>query len=95
MNRTRIIVDWTLIKDMDSFFDIVLPQCGSPSRHGRNLDALNDSWVVGRIDSGGPPFDFEFRNLKSVHPDMESVASKIFELATDSVSHNGGSIIQL
>jgi RNAse (barnase) inhibitor barstar len=95
MNYTRVVVDWSIIKDIDSFYDIVLPQCGSPSWHGRNLSALNDSWVAGRIDTGGPPFDFEFRNLKSIPSDLESIANEIFEIAQDSVAHNGGSIIQL
>ncbi len=94
MSATRVIIDWSIIKDLDHFYDVVLPQCGSPEWHGRNLDALNDSWVTGSISSGGPPFQFEIKNMESTLPELAPMAAVVLEIAQYSVASNGGSCIR-
>jgi len=91
--NTRIIVDWSQIASASAFYDLVLPQCGSPSWHGRNLNALNDSWVTGDIDSGGPPFDFVIQNMDTVSQTLSPIADAVLQIAQASVAANGGSCV--
>ncbi|MBD5779657.1 barstar family protein [Pelagicoccus sp. NFK12] len=56
-----IEIDWNQISTVDEFYDTVLPQSEAPSWHGRNLNALNDSWVTGGINRGGPPYNFRIQ----------------------------------
>lgn len=85
-----VIVDWETIRTIEDFFDKVLPQCGSPSWHGRNLDALNDSWVTGGIDALGPPYDFQFSGKLETPDDLSSFREKVCNIARRSVEENGG-----
>ncbi len=87
-----ILIDWSVIRDRDDFYDSVLPQTGAPSWHGHNLDAINDSWVTGDICSDGPPFRFVIRGIRDVSPDMEGLRDAVSELARESVKVNGGLI---
>ena len=94
MTFTRVIIDWSVIKHEDHFYDLVLPQCGSPDWHGRNLDALNDSWVNGDISTGGPPFLIEIRNMELAHASLMPLAIAVIEIAQASVASHGGSCIR-
>jgi len=47
----EILIDWSLIKSENQFYDVLLSQFGAPKWHGHNLDALADSLITGSIDS--------------------------------------------
>lgn len=85
-----IAIDWSKLSTEEEFFDAVLPQCASPSWHGRNLDALQDSWVTGGIDKNGPPYAFRFLAGNAGDPAMALFRSKVEETARRSVDENGG-----
>ena len=89
-DATRIMVDWSEVTSEDHFYDLVLPQCGSPAWHGRNLDALADSWITGGIDPNGPPYAFGFLALERTRPDLISFRDSILKLAEQSIDENGG-----
>ncbi len=88
-----ITVDWSLIKSKDDFYNTVLPQMQAPAWHGRNGDALRDSWVTGDISPVGPPFDFRFINFASIKSELKELAEMVFEIAGESVDKNGGAIV--
>ncbi len=88
-----VLVDWSYVLCESDFYVIVLPQCGSPGWHGRNLDALADSWITGGIDQMGPPYAFGFFNIESTPPDMLGFRDAILEIAQDSIDENGGRFI--
>jgi RNAse (barnase) inhibitor barstar len=90
----EIVIDWTEISSKDQFYDRVLPQCQSPSWHGRNLDALSDSWVTGGIDPIGPPYRFRFRGSDTLDSELKDFAEVVIEIARESVEENGGSCKQ-
>lgn len=83
-------VDWGDLTGEEDFYDVVLPQCGSPHWHGRNLDALADSWVTGGIDTKGPPYAFEFVRLEEVRGELSDFRDKVVEIAQQSIDENGG-----
>jgi RNAse (barnase) inhibitor barstar len=87
-----IVVDWAKCLSLDEFYDMILPQCGSPAWHGRNLDALNDSWVTGDIDDGGPPFAFWFLNGSKTPAALLEFRTAVEDLAAESITENGGEI---
>lgn len=91
----RVIVDWSEISSEDDFYDLVLPQCGGPAWHGRNLDALNDSWVTGGIDRGGPPYAFGFLSLELTEPELIRFRDMVLEIARDSINENGGRYLHI
>lgn len=93
-DATPIIVDWSKITSEEAFYDTILPQCGSPSWHGRNLDALADSWITGGIDRGGPPYAFGFFALESTLPDLIPFRDSVLKIAEESIDQNGGRYIQ-
>jgi RNAse (barnase) inhibitor barstar len=87
---TVVTVNWAEISTKEAFYDTVLAQCGSPEWHGRNLDALADSWITGGIDSEGPPYRFEFIGGKDVSDEMVEFRDAVHEIAEKSVEENGG-----
>jgi hypothetical protein len=87
---TPVVIDWSTCRSEAEFYDIALPQCGSPTLHGRNLDALADSWITGGIDTGGPPFEFYFRNCDKITPELVEFRDAVERIAWESVSENGG-----
>lgn len=89
---TPVVVDWATCDTADAFYDLILPQCGSPSWHGRNLDALNDSWVIGGVDANGPPFSFCFLNGHLAAKDLNDFRDAVEEIAKCSNAENGGQI---
>ena len=93
-DAVRIAVDWSTLGSEEEFYDLVLTQCGSPSWHGRNLDALNDSWVTGGIDQHGPPYAFAFTSLEATPSHLIPFRDAILGIAEESVAENGGRFIQ-
>jgi RNAse (barnase) inhibitor barstar len=89
-DAASIVVDWSRIASEEDFYDTVLSQCGSPSWHGRNLDALADSWVTGGIDRLGPPYAFEFLNADSTRSDLIPFRDAVFRICEESIEENGG-----
>jgi hypothetical protein len=90
MVHTPVVVDWAVCRSEAEFYDMVLPQCGSPAWHGRNLDALADSWITGGIDTGGPPFGFYFLSGDDIVPELINFRDTVERIARDSVAQNGG-----
>ena len=78
-SNPQIVIDWAEVEDLDALYDSLFAQTGAPSWHGRNLNALNDSWVTGSICSEGPPFDFVLRNEDHAKPGLEEAAKAIRE----------------
>lgn len=91
---TIVVIDWSRTRSIDEFYDAILPQCGSPSWHGRNLNALSDSWVTGGIDHHGPPFAFRFFAASHAPSNLIEFRDAVLEIARESVSENGGSITE-
>lgn len=94
MPLPRVIIDWSKIKYAGQFYDVALPQCGSPEWHGRNLNALNDSWVTGDICTLGPPFNFTILNQSAAPYGLIGMANSVLEIINDSIATNGGSLTQ-
>lgn len=92
-DATQVLIDWSAIKSEDDFYDTILPQCGSPAWHGRNLNALADSWVTGSIDQGGPPFAFGFFFMESTPPALIPFRDAVLKIAEESIDENGGRYI--
>lgn len=89
-----IILDWSQVSSKDDFYNQVLPQCGAPSWHGRNLDALNDSWVTGEINQLGPPYAFGFLSADATKPELIPFRDAVLQIAQKSIDENGGRYIQ-
>jgi len=86
-----IKVDWATFKAVDEIWDSLCTQAHEPAWHGRNLNALADSWITGSINPTGPPYDFEFLNLENVPLHLREIALAIIDIAKESVAENGGS----
>ena len=71
----EILIDWSLIKSEDQFYDLLLSQIGAPEWHGRNLDALADSLITGSINAIEPPY-----KLMSVNSSVNLGALKAFQI---------------
>jgi RNAse (barnase) inhibitor barstar len=87
-----VLIDWSTIGDREDFYSVVLPQTDAPSWHGRNLDAIQDSWVTGDICSGGPPFSFIFCRSKDIKMDLKDFSETVMEIANESVERHGGEV---
>jgi hypothetical protein len=87
----QILVDWAAINSIAELWDVLCYQAQEPVWHGRNLNALNDSWVTGDINPTGPPYEFKFLNCDCINPSINNVAIRVMEIARDSVQENGGS----
>lgn len=86
MNTLRIY--WDRLPDRDAFYDAILAQMDAPEWHGRDLNALQDSLVVGSISPVGPPFRFEIRGS----PFSAEFATDVLEIARDSIARHGGEL---
>lgn len=89
-DAAQIIVDWSKIMSEEDFYDTIFPQCGSPAWHGRNLDALADSWITGGIDKNGPPYAFGFYGIDSVPQTLIGFRDSVLKIAEESIDENGG-----
>ncbi len=87
-----ILIDWLNICSKDEFYNLVLPQCEAPSWHGRNLDALNDSWVAGDINGVKLPYSFWFINGLQINSQLLDFRAAVEEIAVNSIEENGGQI---
>lgn len=87
----RLTIDWSSIHTREEFWDLVCRASQAPEWHGRNLAALNDSWVTGDINPTGPPYEFCFLNCAAIDESIRGLAEAVMEIARDSVKENGGS----
>jgi len=87
-----ILIDWSVIRNVEDFYAKVLPQTEAPSWHGHNLNAINDSWVTGDICPSGPPFNFVFRGFRDISLDMREVSKAVSKIAQHSVNEHGGEV---
>ena len=76
----KILVDWSNIESFDDFYDCFLPQVKAPEWHGRNLNALSDSLVVGDINGLEPPFCVINANSKDLSGEAEAVFSAVADI---------------
>ena len=86
----QVIVDWSRISGEEDFYDTVLPQCESPAWHGRNLDALADSWITGGINPNGPPYNFGFLSPERTPAALIPFRDSVLKIAAESINENGG-----
>lgn len=86
-----ITVDWSRIASPSELWESLLHQSGAPEWHGRNLNALRDSWVRGDINRSGPPYAFRFLNRGQAQPALAELADAVLEIARESVREQGGS----
>lgn len=89
-DATPVVVKWSTIQTEGDFFDSVLTQCGSPSWHGRNLNALADSWITGGIDQLGPPYAFRFLDGSQTNAGLVAFRDAVQKIGRESVAENGG-----
>jgi hypothetical protein len=89
-DATPVVVEWSKIQSEGDFFDSVLAQCESPFWHGRNLNALADSWINGGIDPLGPPYAFRFIDGRQVPAMLAEFRDEVEQIARESVDENGG-----
>lgn len=88
----KLTVDWTTIHSLEEFWDLVCREGEEPEWHGRNLAALEDSWVTGDINPTGPPYEFSFVSCDRVREPLRGFAEAVMEIARRSVKENGGSV---
>lgn len=86
-----LILDWSQIRSIPEAWDAICRAGLEPEWHGRNLNALTDSWVTGDINTTGPPYDFQFRNCPSPGEALFSFARSVMDIARESVKEKGGS----
>lgn len=89
-DATRVFVDWSEIKSTEEFFDTVFAQCRSPTWHGRNLNAIADSWIAGSINERDPPYFFVFNSLGKTPDDLVQFRDAVLEIVRQSIDENGG-----
>ena len=89
---TLMVIDWNQISNVDEFYDSVLSQSGAPSWHGRNLNALNDSWVTGGVNRKGPPYRFLIHKRITENKEIEEIEFAVEEIARESIEENGGNL---
>ncbi len=85
-----IVIDWSRIGCVNDFYDLVFKQCHSPEWHGRNLNAIADSWIAGGINESGPPYVFRFCSLERTIPDLMQFRNAVLGIAQESIDENGG-----
>ena len=86
----RVEIDWAQFDSTDAFYRSVFSQTGAPEVHGRNLDALHDSWVTGGICREGPPFRFTISNERNAPSLPDGFTAEVRSLASASVEAFGG-----
>jgi hypothetical protein len=89
-DTARIVVDWSKIGGVNEFYDLVFKQCQSPQWHGRNLNAITDSWIAGGINETGPPYVFMFSSLNRTVPELLQFRDAVLGIAQESIDENGG-----
>jgi len=71
-----IVLDGRDWKTEADFIDAVLAGVDAPSWHGRNYNALRDSFVTGSINGLEPPYDFVIRGLPpDIRPEIADAIS--------------------
>lgn len=91
----RFMIDWFSINTEEEFWNFVSREGKEPAWHGRNLAALNDSWVTDDINQTSPPYKFCFLNCASINESIQDFAKVVMEIARNSVHENGGSYSEI
>ncbi|WP_374652200.1 barstar family protein [Rhizorhabdus sp.] len=60
------------------FYDALLASLGAPERHGRNINALIDSMIVGDINSVEAPYGVVVTGLNKAHEDAFDELTQAF-----------------
>ncbi len=84
----ELVIDWAQIKDKDSLYDTLFEQLNSPSWHGRNLNALRDSVIVGDINGVEPPYKVLIRNENEIVESLVELAEGVKEVFVDASREN-------
>jgi hypothetical protein len=66
-------------KNKDDIYESLFAVLGSPSWHGKNFSALNDSIVTGSINTIEVPYRLSIRNLRSANSEVRTF---VFDLAS-------------
>lgn len=74
-----IILDGQDWKTEGDFIEAVLAAVDAPSWHGRNYNALRDSFIAGAINGLEPPYDFVIK--PPAHPTPELVDAIAYFMA--------------
>ena len=84
----ELVIDWAQIKDKDCLYDTLFEQLNSPSWHGRNLNALRDSVIVGDINGVEPPYKVLIRNENEIAEGLIELAEGVKEVFVDASREN-------
>lgn len=71
---------WRLRED---FFDALLPAIGAPAWHGRNLDALAESFGEDDILAIRGPLQIKITNSRSAPSELRDYLAKFEDMMTD------------
>jgi len=79
----EITLDASTWRHREEFFDALLPAIGAPAWHGRNLDALADSFGGGDILVVRGPFRIKITNLRLASSELREYLSKLEDMMAD------------
>jgi hypothetical protein len=92
-----IKLDATSWKSVSDFYDALLPAIGAPDWHGRNINALIDSMVVGGINNLHPPYAVTIVNAiglpEAVSSEVVFAANAIQEGRRDWLARTGEDVV--
>jgi RNAse (barnase) inhibitor barstar len=84
---------WKTISD---FYDALLSAIGAPDWHGRNINAVVDSMVVGDINSVEPPYTLTIINItklpEPIQTEVTRVADAILEARKEQLARTGENV---
>jgi RNAse (barnase) inhibitor barstar len=79
----EIILDAKTWERPDDLYDAFFKAVGSPSWHGRNFDALNDSIAAGQINTVEVPYRLVIRNYDQIGPNAMGIAADFVSLVEE------------
>lgn len=74
----NVILDWALIETEDDFYKLFFAQVKAPEWHGKNLNALSDSIIVGDVNGVEPPYTVISKNESSTPETMKMLQGMVF-----------------
>ena len=86
----KIFINWQKINSSDEFFDTFLPQVEAPKWHGRNLNALNDSLVIGDVNAIEPPYCIVNTETSKIKPEIQAFYLTVKEVFEEAEKSNRG-----
>ena len=66
-----------------NIYDAILPLLGAPAWHGRNMDALTESIVWGKLNAVEPPYVLSIHGTVNLPPDGAEELDWLKEEVTD------------